>query len=60
MTCSVWLLLVYEIETDKVEEMNKSELKKKVKTRVEEKMARLVEEALKKMKKLRFNTTRDV
>jgi hypothetical protein len=44
----------YGIEAENVEEMQKSELKKKVKSKIEENMAEIVKEASKKMTKLRF------
>ena len=44
----------YKIDPLEIETMSKSELKKIIKGRIEEKMATLIEAASKKMKKLRF------
>ena len=44
----------YQIDPHEIENMSKSELKKTIKTRIEEKMVSLIDEASKKMTKLRL------
>ena len=51
------ILESYKIDPYEIEHMSKSELKKMIKTRIEEKMETLIKEASKKMTKLRFTSS---